>query len=220
MHDTAMMLGAKFFELYSKGDPGVLDVGSMDVNGTLRDVGPRTARWTGVDVCAGKGVDVVFDPEKKLPFGDDEFDLVVSSSCLEHDPMFWMTFAEMMRVLEPGGFCYLNVPSNGKYHAHPFDCWRFYPDSGLALAKWARFVGMKVDLVESFVANRRQFEWNDQVMIFAKGEWSHHGKFICEVVPCANVRKHPDVDALRSFVEPTEDQRIINRLRGMVRNAQ
>ena len=29
------------------------------------------------------------------------------------------------------------APSAGKIHRYPFDCWRFYPDAGLALASYA-----------------------------------------------------------------------------------
>lgn len=38
MHDTAYEIGRKFFEIYwSDGFRRILDVGSRDVNGTLRD---------------------------------------------------------------------------------------------------------------------------------------------------------------------------------------
>jgi hypothetical protein len=36
----------------------------------------------------------------------------IGSMCFEHDPMFWVTFLETLRVLRPGGYAYLNVPSN------------------------------------------------------------------------------------------------------------
>ena len=43
--------------------------------------------------------------------------------------MFWVTFAEMARVVKAGGFVYISVPVNGPVHRHPMDCWRFYPDA-------------------------------------------------------------------------------------------
>jgi TPR repeat protein len=54
MHDTAFAIGRKFFELY--GDkPGlrVVDVGSQDVNGTLRDALPQDCEYIGVDLEPG-----------------------------------------------------------------------------------------------------------------------------------------------------------------------
>jgi hypothetical protein len=44
----------------------------------------------------------------------------------------------MARVVKSGGFIYLNAPSNGYVHNHPLDIWRFYPDAGIALEKWAK----------------------------------------------------------------------------------
>jgi SAM-dependent methyltransferase len=213
MHDTAFELGRAFFQLYARPDmTSILDIGSMDINGTLRDCRPPDTQYTGVDIAEGKGVDVVIETTWRLPFPNESFDLAVSSSCFEHDPMFWVTFLEMMRVIKPGGYAYINVPSNGKYHAHPVDCWRFYPDSGLALELWARHSGAEARLVESFVADRKQFEWNDCVVIFAKSPLAPPDGFLADRVPGArNVRKCGCPDLL-AFCEPTEDQRLIRGL--------
>jgi SAM-dependent methyltransferase len=43
-------------------------------------------------------------------FPDDRFDVVVSNATLEHDPRFWLTLAEMRRVLKPGGLLLIGVP--------------------------------------------------------------------------------------------------------------
>jgi SAM-dependent methyltransferase len=221
MHDTAYELGKAFFALYARPTAtSVIDIGSMDVNGTLRDWCPAGAKYTGVDIAAGKGVDVVIESTWRLPFENDSFDLAVSSSCFEHDPLFWVTFLETLRVLKPGGYAYLNVPSNGKYHAHPFDCWRFYPDSGLALEQWARHSNVEAHLVESFIADRARAEWNDCVLIFCKGPLQRPERFLADLVPKArNVRKAGHEGLLKAS-EATEDQRIIRNLVGQLRQAQ
>lgn len=46
----------------------------------------------------------------ELPFEDDSFDCVVSSSTLEHDKYFWRTTAEVRRVLRKGGVFIVGVP--------------------------------------------------------------------------------------------------------------
>jgi hypothetical protein len=52
MHDTAYELGKAFFALYARPTTtSVIDIGSMDVNGTLRDWCPAGAKYTGVDIC-------------------------------------------------------------------------------------------------------------------------------------------------------------------------
>ena len=104
-------------------------------------------------------VDVILRDPFCFPQADATFDVVVSSSCLEHDPVFWVTFQEMTRVSRPGGLIYLNVPSAGPYHGYPVDCWRFLVDAHEALARWA-----EVDLLEHYIDEDEQ--WMDSVGIF------------------------------------------------------
>ena len=176
IHDTAALTGNAFFRCY--GDPilddeedrrvVILDVGSQDVNGTLRPYAPQPSLYIGVDQVAGPGVDTVLDDPHALPYRDNLFDLVVSTSCLEHDPMFWLTFAEMARITAPGGFIYVSAPSNGPYHGHPGDCWRFYADAPKALADWATLCGHTLELVEAFMMPPQGDVWIDCVMVFGK----------------------------------------------------
>ena len=139
----------------------------MDVNGTLRSFAPEDSEYIGVDLQSGPGVDVVLPSPVWFPF-NMEFDLIVSTSCFEHDPMFWVTFKEMIRVLKPSGFIYISAPSNGPYHGYPGDCWRFYPDSAKALETWSHLCGYPVTLVETFLVPPRRDIWTDNVMIFGK----------------------------------------------------
>jgi len=76
-------------------------------------------------------------PGDKLPFDTESIDNVISTSCFEHDPCFWITFKEMCRITKPGGFIYVNAPAFGPYHKHPGDNWRFYNDAAQALAHWS-----------------------------------------------------------------------------------
>jgi SAM-dependent methyltransferase len=169
MHDSARAAARSFFDLYCRASTGhILEIGSMDVNGELRAAAPSGYRYTGVDVAAGPGVDVVLDDPHKLPLPDEHFDAIVSSSCFEHADFFWLTFLECARVLRPGGILYINAPSNGPYHPYQRDNWRFYPDAGLALEKWAKRGGQDVRLLESFVLNQFDGVWNDFVSIFGK----------------------------------------------------
>ena len=43
-------------------------------------------------------------------FKDETFDLVVCCSTLEHDKRFWLSVAEMKRVMRPGGLLVIGVP--------------------------------------------------------------------------------------------------------------
>lgn len=175
MHPTAMQNCKDFFECYApanrSGDGvNVFDIGSQNVNGSLKEVCPASYRYVGVDFVAGAGVDVVLEDPYKLPFSSDATDIVLSSSCFEHAEMFWILFLEILRILKPGGLFYLNVPSNGDFHRWPVDCWRFYPDSGRALVKWAQRNGISAALLESYTSTQIGDQWNDYVAVFVKEE--------------------------------------------------
>jgi SAM-dependent methyltransferase len=149
----------------------IVEIGSQDVNGTLRDVAPPGCEYVGIDFVEGKGVDVVLDDPYKLPLEDESADIVLSSSCFEHSEMFWLVFLEIMRVLKARGLFYLNAPSNGQIHRYPVDCWRFYPDSGSARATWAKRNGINAALLESYTScQTRDYYWNDFVAVFVKDE--------------------------------------------------
>ena len=148
MHPTAMRNCQSFFTTYSASfvqhqHVKVVESGSQNVNGTLRDTCPANFEYIGVDFAQAKGVDIVLADPYKLPFEDESVDVVLSSSCFEQSEMFWLVFLEILRVLKPNGLFYLNVPSTGSFHRYPVDCWRFYPDSGAALVKWAQLHGSK-----------------------------------------------------------------------------
>lgn len=174
MHPTALQNCQHFFETYGdaiqKNTPNakVVEIGSQDVNGSLRTYCPASFEYTGVDFVAGKGVDLILDDPYKLPFEDESVDVMLSSSCFEHSEMFWLLYLEIMRTLKPGGLFYMNVPSNGEFHRWPVDCWRFYPDSGRALITWAKRNGMKAELLESYTSTQIGDQWNDFVAVFVK----------------------------------------------------
>ncbi len=169
MHDTAYEHGRLFFELYGSGTfRTVVELGSQDVNGSLRDHSPPGAHYIGIDMIPATGVDVVVDPGAALPLAADIADAVVTSSAFEHDVCFWDTFLELIRILRPGGLLYINAPSNGDFHRYPLDCWRFYPDAGIALVQWAARRNIRVELIESFIGLPQAERWADFVAVFRK----------------------------------------------------
>jgi SAM-dependent methyltransferase len=175
VHPSAMHSGKVFFDTYwQPAFRSVLDIGSMDVNGSLRTVAPSGARYIGVDILSGNGVDIVLRDAYTLPFPDETFDTIVSTSCFEHDEFFWVTFLEAARVLSDRGFFYLSAPSRTDFH-HPPDRWRFYPDAGPALERWGHRNGVPIYLVESCLMTLENPEGDpvrsphmDAIMIFSK----------------------------------------------------
>lgn len=172
MHDTAFENSKYFFDIYLQKRPGlkILEIGSQNVNGTIRTNAPSDCEYVGLDFVEGRGVDIVISDAYALPIDSASVDVVVSSSCLEHSEFFWLTFNEMLRILKPNGLLYINAPSNGGFHRYPVDCWRFYPDSGIALQNWSRRCGYNTVLLESFTTLRKKDQWNDFIAVFVKNE--------------------------------------------------
>jgi len=172
MHQTAMANAALFFQTYVPQGEGkvVVEIGSQDVNGSIRQVAPSGVKYIGVDFVQGNGVDVILDDPYSLPFEDESVDVCACSSVFEHSEMFWMLFLEILRILKPNGLFYLNVPSNGDFHRYPVDCWRFYPDSGKALITWAKKNAFSPCMLESFISTQVGDIWNDFVAVYLKDE--------------------------------------------------
>jgi SAM-dependent methyltransferase len=214
MHDTAHTIGGLFLNTYAKASCKIVELGALNVNGTLRDFRPEAATYIGLDAEVGPGVDVVVKPGAPLPLASNSADVVVSSSMLEHDSFFWETFLEMVRIAKPDGALYINAPSNGWYHRYPVDNWRFYPDSGKALESWARRNGYPLTLLESFIAERKGDIWNDFVAVFVKGLAPQEAKsrFLSNRISCTNIW-YFDQATVSSEREASEDMVLTQRLR-------
>ena len=172
MHDTAIQNGGRFFKTYASDlqNATVLDIGTQNINGSLKDVCPPHMKYVGVDFVSATGFDVVLDDPCKLPFENSSVEVVVSSPCFEHSEMFWVLYLEIMRVLKPSGLFYLNAPSNGAYHRHPADCRRFYPDSGNVLVNSGRRSGLSSAVLETYISNPMLDGWRNFVCIFVEDE--------------------------------------------------
>lgn len=109
----------KFPEYFN--DKRVLEVGSLDINGTLRDFFTN-CDYTGVDLDEGPGVDVVCEGQN-LDYPDNSFDVAISAECFEHNPYWAETFTNMARMAS--GIVIFTCASTGREehgtsNAHPF----------------------------------------------------------------------------------------------------
>ena len=164
MHATAMTNARRFVDRYLSDKRGlsVLDVGGADVNGSLRSLfEDRGHTYMALDVREDQGVDIVAKEGEPFPLNDNDFDVIVSSSMMEHDPAFWRTFDDMVRVCKIGGLIYLCVPSRGGHHWGR-DCWRFIADAYPALESW----NGRVTLLSHYIDPKGH--WGDNVGVFQK----------------------------------------------------
>lgn len=80
----------------------VLDLGGRDINGSIRGLLPA-AKWTGLDIEPGPGVDLVHDATLPWPEGWDRYDVVVCTEVLEHVERWPQLLRTAAQALEPGG---------------------------------------------------------------------------------------------------------------------
>ena len=107
----------------------VVEVGSLDVNGSVRKavLERKPSGYIGVDMREGPGVDLIcniYDLEKV--FGPGSVDVVLCLETLEHVED-WKTGIHNLKVIaKAGGELIISVPTKDfHYHPYPEDYWRF-----------------------------------------------------------------------------------------------
>ncbi|GEM_PF-459356 len=164
---------AQYLEKRRDDQLTIVDLGSQNIGGSYRQFFDCPGwSYIGVDVAAGPNVDLVLDdPYNWGELKSDSVDVLVSGQVFEHIEYFWLTMAEIRRVLKPGGLCCIIAPSGGREHRYPVDCWRFYPDG---LRAMARYVDMEViSAVTNWNAEGYADDsavWADSVLVARKPE--------------------------------------------------
>lgn len=101
----------------------VLDVGSLDINGSCREHFTGGS-YLGIDVEEGKGVDLICMGQDFMA-PDNTYDVVVSGECFEHNPFWKETFVNMHRVCRVEGLIMMTCatdprPEHGTLRAAPY----------------------------------------------------------------------------------------------------
>jgi len=118
----------KVSQQYWGKKPAILEVGSLNVNGSPRvTLSPDDySRYVGIDLTDGYGVDVVLNVDDLPASGLAPFDVVISTEMLEHAHDWKRSLYVMMEALVEGGVLVLTTRSPGfEYHPYPEDNWRF-----------------------------------------------------------------------------------------------
>ena len=91
----------------------VLEIGSLDINGSVRMFFLEPARYVGIDVAEGPGVDRVCLGHE---FRGDEgsWDAVLSCESFEHNPLYRETFTNMIRLARPGALVLFTCAAVGR----------------------------------------------------------------------------------------------------------
>lgn len=111
---------AKYAKYFSEVD-NIVEFGSHNVNGTIRNLFSGYKKYIGIDWRAGPNVDMV-SLAHEAPL-NDLFDTVASSSLLEHDPYWEKTIRKMVSSLKEDGCIMLSWGSAlNPQHCHEHAC--------------------------------------------------------------------------------------------------
>ena len=107
----------------------VIEVGSMDINGSLRKLTEsyEPKHYIGIDIAKGPGVDFVCNAEKlHEEFPVASFDVLISTEMLEHVRNWKKVFSNFKNIVRVGGTIIITTRSYGfPYHGYPYDFWRY-----------------------------------------------------------------------------------------------
>lgn len=139
MHQSVLDWCQSMADTYDLADKSVLDVGSLDVNGSPRSI--FTGKYHGLDMQGGPGVDEVGNAHN-LILHTGSWDVIVCTEMLEHDSLPWISLQEMRSAVKEGGYLILTTRGYDErgcfpVHGYPEDHWR-YSVSGLThLLVWS-----------------------------------------------------------------------------------
>jgi SAM-dependent methyltransferase len=84
----------------------------------------KVSVYVGFDISRDSKADF-FGFNWELPFGESEFDALISTQVLEHTSKIQETIGEIKRVVKDGGLIFISVPLTFPEHEIPHDYYRF-----------------------------------------------------------------------------------------------
>jgi len=91
----------------------ILEIGSQNINGTIRSFFPHASEYIGIDLGLADCVDWVV-PGELLELPDGWADITISTECFEHCEAWENVFKNMLRMTRPGGLVVFTCASTGR----------------------------------------------------------------------------------------------------------
>jgi len=113
-YEQQQFMGAMRYSLPSFFIGGrIVEIGSLDINGSVRRFFEKPKEYIGIDVGAGPGVDVVCEGQN-YDGATSSFDVAVSAECFEHNPYWKETFSNMVRMVRDEGLVLMTCATTGR----------------------------------------------------------------------------------------------------------
>lgn len=136
MHESVLNFVERMLTVADVSGKRILEVGSYDVNGSVRPYieSLSPAQYLGVDASSGPRVDQVVDCTQLCAAVGDGWDVVVSTEMLEHVRDWQACVTHLAAAVAPDGLLLVTTRSPGfRYHPYPEDHWRYTTEAMLQI---------------------------------------------------------------------------------------
>lgn len=128
MHQSVLDFVKENLSTYSVKYMDVLEVGSRNVNGSVREIimSHQPTSYVGIDMEDGPDVNIILSAEEITSYFRKQFGLIICTEMLEHAEDWRKCINEMKQALTIGGTILITTRGPGfPYHEYPGDHWRY-----------------------------------------------------------------------------------------------
>jgi len=148
-HVSCIVFGVRNLTREEVKGKRIIEVGSRDVNGSLRPIleSWKPMQYVGVDIQRGRGVDRICRAESLVEaLGKETFDIVIATELLEHVRDWRKAVSNIKGVCRPNGIILVTTRSYGfPYHEFPVDFWRYQTDDMRRIFGDCKIVALEED---------------------------------------------------------------------------
>jgi SAM-dependent methyltransferase len=183
----------------------VFEIGSADINGSVRSYF-QSPDYVGVNLIPGPGVDVVGQGEDVRL--NREFDVAVSTECLEHNPKYFETFENMVRHVRPGGLVLFTCATTGR----PEHGTKRSDSPGTMVKGWNYYKNVEAEDLSAF-----PFDSVFESFRFYVNRISSDLYFVGFKKPFDGARAHQGLDRIATTLNVDESNRLTMQVSSMLK---
>ena len=212
----------------------IVEIGSSDLNGSVRKFFNKDSLYFGVDLHPGEGVDSII-PGELLQLPDSWADIMISTECFEHAKNWKQILLNMIRITKNGGLIFLTFAGIGRNTHGTIDChdWASKSTNDYYANLSPNNVGKEIELGRYFSSHSFEvnFDSNDTYFWGIRGKDKFNDEFMSlekllsrargqlgmqvmrnEILKKANIELIEKVNSLNNQIE-TERNQIENEKR-------